>query len=178
MIPRRKINSSDENRLKDVSHETVRNIRSIIRSRTSSKAQIPTRGITVVPRVISSGTPVDLLAGSGTLPSGTLDTLLETRAVFGACCPVVDHTEDLLLGTGVVADVSAVVGAVVVLHDARVGDAVGGCAYADAAVGFLDDDGEDEARVDTGGFRFGDDSVVDILDFGGGVLFSAYAALS
>lgn len=58
---------------------------------------------------------------------------------------------------------------VVALHEAAVLDAVVAAGRADVARGFLDDDGEDDARVDFGFLRDGDDGVVDGRRFGGGV---------
>lgn len=60
--------------------------------------------------------------------------------------------------------------AVVVLHKARVGDTAEGGGDADAAAGFLEDYGEDEALVDVGASGDGLDSIVDRGDLGGGVV--------
>lgn len=59
------------------------------------------------------------------------------------------------------------------LHEARVEDGVLGCDDADAACGFLHDDGEDEARVDAA--RGGDllDAGFHLGDFGAGVVGDA-----
>ncbi|KAL8639720.1 MAG: hypothetical protein Q9228_003277 [Teloschistes exilis] len=60
-------------------------------------------------------------------------------------------------------------GAIVVLHEPRVADAVVGGWHADAARRFLQDDGEDEARVEVCFDRDKEGGVVDRLDFEGRV---------
>lgn len=60
--------------------------------------------------------------------------------------------------------------AVVGLHEAWVLDGVGGRWGAHAAVGFLHDDGEDEALVDAGGLGDGLDGGLQVCVFGCGVV--------
>lgn len=60
--------------------------------------------------------------------------------------------------------------AVVRLHQAWVFDGVGGCWSAHAAVGFLHDNGEDEALVDAGGLGDGLDGGFEVCVFGCGVV--------
>lgn len=87
-----------------------------------------------------------------------------------------NHTDNLILRTSSCSDGSAVVGSVMRLHDPGVVDTEGGCADANTTVGFLDDDGEDETAVYTGGFGFGDNAVVDGLDLVRGVLLDSGCA--
>ena len=69
---------------------------------------------------------------------------------------------------GVIAPACGV--AVVVLHQAWVGDTAEGGGDADAAARFLEDNGEDETLVDVGASGDGLDSIVDRGNFGGGVV--------
>ena len=54
-----------------------------------------------------------------------------------------------------------------VLHETRIFDTVVGGDDADAAVGLLHDDGEDEASVDAGGGRDALDAALDVGDLVG-----------
>lgn len=60
-------------------------------------------------------------------------------------------------------------GAVVVLHEPRIADGVVGSRHADAARRFLQDDGEDEARVEVRFNRDEEGGIVDCLRFEGRV---------
>ena len=69
---------------------------------------------------------------------------------------------------GVIAPACGV--AVVVLHQARVGDTAERGGDADAAAGFLEDNGEDEALVDVGASGDGLDGIVDRGNLSWGVV--------
>lgn len=97
-------------------------------------------------RVVHAGSLVEL---GDTAAADLGEELLEAVARGGAHGAVLDHALDRVLGAGV--DVVAGVVAVVRLHHAGVGDAVVGGGGADAAVGLLHGNGEDEAGVDAGG---------------------------
>ena len=57
-----------------------------------------------------------------------------------------------------------------ILHQSRVSDSIIGGRHSDTALGFLHDDGQDEAMVDAGRLCGGFDGVVDVTDFLGGVV--------
>lgn len=80
--------------------------------------------------------------------AGLVDALREAVAGRGARRAVADHARDDACGARVLHAVLVAGGrAVVVLHQARVADAVVGRRGADAAAALLDDDSEDEAVV-------------------------------
>ena len=107
---------------------------------------------------------------------GLIEALSETVSRSRPAGSLLNHLGNRTGGTGVLYDyftggVAPACGvAVVVLHQARVGDAAEGGGDADAAAGFLEDDGEDEALVDVGASGDGLDGIVDRGNLGGGVV--------
>ena len=110
-------------------------------------------------------------------------SLVETlrQAVTRGCSTstLLNHLRNRARGARVLHDYFAGVvapaggAAIMVLHEARVGDAAEGGGDADAAAGFLEDDGEDEAVINEGARGDGFDGVVDGGDFGWGVVGKA-----
>lgn len=127
-------------RLPRAACEAVGNIGDVRGSGAVGVAEIA-RGVDAA-RVVDTSSAVDALgAGAADLA----ENLLETVAGGGSHGTGADHADDGGLGAGVHA--KARVLAVVILHEARVVVAVVGGPHADASVGLLHDDGEDEAGV-------------------------------
>ena len=152
------------------SRQTVRNVRRIAVGR-DALAQI-TR-LDNRAGVVKARCPIESRHVPG---PGLVEALGES--VTGSCSSgaVLYHLGDRARGAWVLHDDSAGAvlpargGAVVVLHQAGIGNAVGGGGDADAAAGLLKDNGEDEAVVNQGGGGDGLDGVVDGSHFGGGVV--------
>lgn len=91
--------------------------------------------------------------GRDVAAAGAVDDLREALARRGARGALADHLVDGVVGARVLHPAVVVAGAlaVVVLHQARVADAVVCRRRAHAAARLLHDDGEDEAVVDAGG---------------------------
>lgn len=120
-------------------------------------------------RVVHAGRLVELADAAACLG----EKLLEAVAVGGARRAILDHADDLRRRAR--ADIVAGVSAVVRLHQTGIGDAVV-CGWgADAAVGFLHDDGEDEALVYSGGLGDGLDGRLEGFAFLVGVVFLSEA---
>lgn len=118
--------------------------------------------------IVQAGCAVE---GPDVRVAGLVYHLGQAVAVGGAGAPLADHAGDVVVGAGRAdAVLVARVLAVVVLHEARVADAVVGGRSAHAAAGLLHDDGENEAVVDEG--ILGDllDGVVDGGDLVGAVV--------
>lgn len=108
----------------------------------------------------------------GSLSESLLESVTATSDADSAVGAIHDHASDGI-GWARHSCVSAAVGAVVILHQAGVADSSvwgNGVVDADAALGFLHDDCEDEARVDTGGLSDRLDGGVDLFDLVWGVV--------
>ena len=107
---------------------------------------------------------------------GLVEALSETISRSRSAGPLLNHLGNRAGWTGVlyhyltVGFAPARGVAVVVLHQAWIGDTAEGGGDADAATGFLEDDGEDEALVDVGAGGDGLDGIVDRGNLGGGVV--------
>lgn len=123
--------------------EPVRNVGRVAIRSGDAQLQSPPGGDS--PRVVNTGGPVELALAGARLDQDLLQPVAGGRAE-GA---VLDHAFDLVLGARGLAE--ARMGALVRLHQARVGVAVVGRPDAHAAIGFLHDNGEDEAGVDAAG---------------------------
>ena len=107
---------------------------------------------------------------------GLIEALSETISRSRSAGSLLNHLRNRIGWTGVLHDhvaggvAPACSAAVVVLHQARVGDATEGGGNADAAAGFLEDDGEDEALVNKGAGGDRLDGIVDGSYLGGRVV--------
>ena len=107
---------------------------------------------------------------------GLIEALSETVSRSRSAGPLLNHLGNRTGWTGVLYDYFTGRAApacgltVVVLHQARVGHTAEGGGDTDAAAGFLEDDGEDEALVDVGASGDGLDGIIDRGNLSGGVI--------